>query len=170
MSKELYNWYKEHGICARCGGADAVKGKTRCVTCADKEAELHRRYWERQKKDKDRAKKKAEYFRAYQKERYKRLKEAGLCVDCGKPQTKASTVYCLECYVKYNRRREARKNDIARNERKAYGMCYVCAEPVGKCGTMCDKCYEMVCANLPKKMHQSLYMLRKQQNKALFGG
>ena len=165
----LYQWYKEHGICVKCGCEDAVKGKTRCVTCLEKEAEAQRKY--RAKETAEERQKRAERNKVYQRELYRQRKEAGVCVACGKPQSARSTVYCIDHAIKNQRGNNKRKSGIERHERKSYGKCYVCNEPVGtKCNSMCDKCYEMVCANLPKKMHQSLYMMRKQQNKAVFGG
>lgn len=166
--KLLYEWYKEHGICVRCGQMDAVKGKTKCVTCLEKNAESQRRL--REKKSAEELELQAEKNKAYYRERYQKLKEAGLCVNCAKPQVSTSKVYCIDCAIKNQRRNNKRKCGIERYERKVYGKCYVCNDPVGKNGNLCDKCYAMVCANLPTKMNEKLYKMHKQQNKAIFGG
>ena len=165
-NKLLYEFYKRHKICVRCGQESAVKGKTRCITCLEKDAESQRKT--RAQKTEEQLEIQREKNRIYAKERYKKLKEQGLCVNCGKPQTSTSEVYCIDCAIKNQRRNNKRKSGISRSERKAFGKCYVCNEPVGKCGTMCDKCYDMVCANLPKKMNSKLYNINKMQNKAIF--
>ena len=165
-NKLLYEFYKGNGICVNCGQEKAVKNRVRCLNCLEKGAESQRRI--RANKSTEELEIQNEKNRIYKKERYKKLKEAGLCVNCGKPQVSTSKIYCIDCAIKNQRRNNKRKCGIERYERKLYGRCYVCNEPVGKCGTMCDKCYEMVCANLPKKMNQSVYMMHKQQNKAIF--
>ena len=166
----FYEYNKSHGICVQCACEDAVKGKTRCVTCLEKNAEYQRK--KIQKETDEQRQLRAEKNKVYQRELYRQRKEAGLCVACGKPQSAKSTVYCIDHAIKNQRGNNKRKKSgIERHERKSYGKCYVCNEPVGtKCNSMCDKCYAMVCANLPQKMHQSLYMMHKQQNKAVFGG
>lgn len=165
--KSLYEFYKSVKICYQCGKNSVAKGKTRCLDCLEKMAESQRKRFERETEEerKIRLQKNKERSR----KRYQERKSQGLCVNCNKPQSIHSTVYCIDCAIKNQRRNDKKKSGIQRNERSAYGKCYVCNEPVGKCGTMCDKCYSMVCANLPKKMNQSLYKIHKQQNKAIFG-
>lgn len=165
-NKDLYEFYKRNKICVSCGQEKAVKNRVRCFDCLEKNRDCSRKRLEKETEEEKRAR--LAYDNAYKKIRYKEMKNNGLCVNCGKPQSRKSTVLCLDCAIKNQRRNEKKKSGIERYERKLYGKCYVCNEPVGKCGTMCDKCYEMVCANLPKKMTTAVYMMHKQQNKAIF--
>ena len=165
-SRLLYEFYKRNGICVNCGQIKSAKGRVRCINCLEKGAESQRR--RRLEKTEEELEKERKQRRDYRRKYYYENKEKGLCVNCGKPRTSTSKIYCIDCAIKNQKKNNKRKCGIERYERKNYGKCYVCNEPVGKCGTMCDKCYEMVCANLPKKMNQSVYMMHKQQNKAIF--
>lgn len=164
--KLLYEFYKRNGICVNCGQMKAASGRVRCLNCLEKGAESQRN--RRLLKTEEELQKEREHRKEYSRKRYYENKAKGLCVHCGKPQTPASEIYCIDCAIRNQRRNNKKKCGIERYERKKYGRCYVCNEPVGKCGTMCDKCYEMCCNNLPKKMNESLYKMHKQQNKAIF--
>lgn len=44
-AKALYDWYKSHGICVKCGQRDAIKGGSRCAECVERDRlwrEAHR--------------------------------------------------------------------------------------------------------------------------------
>lgn len=88
-----YNWYKSHGICPRCGCHDAAKGRAYCLDCLDKQAVATMRY------KKDHTDKNREYCR----ERYKKAKEAGICVRCFQKKARTGKVICQTCF---NRIRE----------------------------------------------------------------
>lgn len=45
--RESYAFFREIGLCTRCGQAPAREGKTRCQACADKE-----NAWQRQERSK----------------------------------------------------------------------------------------------------------------------
>lgn len=82
--------------------------------------------------------------------RYEKLKTEGLCVNCGKHRAVKGQIYCLECKAK-NKKRENKtiEGKIARSERNAYGLCYICGEELGNVGRkLCSKCSERSLKNL----------------------
>ena len=157
--KLLYEFYKSHGVCVRCGQENAVSGKTKCVVCLEKDAESQRKC--RAKKSEEELRRLLEKDKAYKRERYQKFKAAGLCVTCSKPRSPGSKIYCIDCAIKNQRRNSKRRCSIERYGKSAYGKCYVCNEPVGKNGTMCDRCYAMVCSNLPKRMKPYLWGIQR---------
>lgn len=52
MTRELYDWYKSHGVCVRCRVRDARPGKTQCLLCMSDAAD----YYEAHKSRRDKAK------------------------------------------------------------------------------------------------------------------
>lgn len=165
--KDLYEFYKRNKICVNCGQEKAVSNRVRCFECLEKGRERARArvLAETSEQREIRLAK----MKEYRKNRIEKLKEQGLCINCRKPQCSLSTVYCIDCAIKNQRRNNKRKTGIDRNERKNYRMCYICGEHlIHKQNALCDKCYAMVCANLHKKMNQTVYMIHKSQNKAIF--
>ena len=141
-AKLLYEFYKSHGICVRCGQSNAVKGKVMCLPCAEKSADSIRRSLA--KKTEEELKQQAAKNRIAKKEWYEKRKRLGICVKCGKDNP--GRVYCTECSA---------KNVVRKPKKiKMRGKCYMCSEPVAKRGDLCSKCYSMVCANLPLKMSE----------------
>lgn len=165
--ESLYDFYKRNKICVYCGQENAAPNRVSCINCLEKQREAQRRL--REKETPEKREKRLEYSREYNRKKREERKNTGKCIHCDKKVIKPGTSFCLEHYIKNKKNNDKRKQPIERNERKSYGKCYVCNEPIGaKCNSMCDKCYAMVCANLPQNMHRSLYMMRKQQNKAIF--
>jgi predicted amidophosphoribosyltransferase len=72
LCRELYHGYKEHGICARCGGQWAEPGYVFCKTCIDKNRKS-------QEKHDPTGDKKRERMRILRENR----RAAGLCFSCG---------------------------------------------------------------------------------------
>ena len=74
MNKDLYYWYKDHGICTKCGRENAEPEKTMCSECLEK----NRKYDKKRYKDPK--------YREQQKIRCKtyreRKKASGLCKCC----------------------------------------------------------------------------------------
>lgn len=151
-SKETYQWYKDHGICVKCKREDAEYGRTKCSECLEKEAE------------KVRAKRLAnpKSQKEYTKIRRERLKESGLCVWCGKPLSKYSKCFCVDCRVK-NQRNNEKKKTIARSERPSYGMCYRCGERI-ESGKLCKKCKATSLNNLPNEVPEGFIRATKRMN------
>ena len=87
-----YQWYKSHGICPRCGQADAAKGRVYCLNCLDKEAVATMVY--KSKHDM------SEYNRQNCRERYYKAKEEGTCVRCKQNKAREGKVTCQTCFNK----------------------------------------------------------------------
>lgn len=87
-----YNWYKSHGICPRCGQADAVKGKVFCLNCLDRQAVAAMVY--RSSHDT------TESNRVRCRERYRKARETGICVRCYQNKAREGKATCQICFSK----------------------------------------------------------------------
>lgn len=104
MGGDNYAWYKERGICVDCHAADAEKGKTRCTECRLKALNSYAEYRLRETPEKREKRLKRQH--EYCVSRYHRLKEEGMCVDCGKRKA-VNNVRCPMCrYLNNIRRRK----------------------------------------------------------------
>lgn len=97
--KERYRWYREHGICPRCGQRYADPGVVYCGPCRKRIAILTDR------NDPGRINR-----NAYNQQRRAKLKSDGICTDCGKAPAEEGHVRCAHCEQK------------ARESRKRYGI------------------------------------------------
>lgn len=111
------------------------------------------------------------YHRKYMREYRKMLKENKMCVCCGKQDafTLIGKKICYECLEKYHKRRgygfkkpkKVKQQNIPRNERYDYGLCYICGKPKekfelkwsGKENRLCLMCYQRV-LKVSKTTHQ----------------
>jgi len=159
-SQELYLWYKSMGICPQCGTNKAAPHRVRCEECLLKNAESS----EKQREGKPGTIRKQRH-RSYLKNLRNIRKENGLCVWCGKPICSSSTVFCIDCKLKNQKKNEQRKSGIERNERPNYGFCYTCGEPLDRDGRVCKKCAEKMAANLPKNRNNINW---RNDNKLMF--
>ena len=174
--KERYADLKSRGICVYCKTAPAEDGKTTCQICrekqrqqtAEKRAALKRLGFcvecgsnriygtetlcpvcSAKKYVDNRRRKNPEYDKQYQHDRKERLKDAGLCIKCGKRQAENGKSRCRQCNISERARaRVYRGNQIPRHERPAYGMCYFCGTKIDS-GKVCETCRERNIKNLP---------------------
>jgi hypothetical protein len=137
-----YQWYKKNGICVQCLRYDASPGKVRCEVCLAKNAEVARK-----RREKMKSVSRAEEYRKMRETR----KEQGLCIWCGKPRCSYSSVFCIDCRIKNQRKNNARKKGVARSERPLYGMCYRCGKQVRLGDKLCPECRNQSIDNLPEK-------------------
>lgn len=158
--QELYAWYKQMGICPQCGTNKAAPNRVRCEECLAKNAESA---------NKRRKINPAPSRKAYYKSLREKRKEDGLCIWCGKPTCSSSTVFCIDCKIKNQRRNEQRKSGIDRSERKEYGLCYICGKPAVDGKKLCEDCNKNLCGNLPQSKGGKNYKRWKQQNELIFG-
>ena len=142
--RERYYWYKEHGICVRCGQEDAAPGKVKCEECAAKEATRRLAAYYRQGK----AQQAADLQR--HKVRYARRKALGLCTDCGKTVSTGKRL-CLDCSLR-RRRYDKRYFDAHRRVKTDFsdGLCRLCNEPVVPGKKLCARHYAIAAANARK--------------------
>ena len=96
LHHELYEWYKDHGICPGCRKAWADPGKVYCGPC------YRKRQYSNERSDPGRVKR-----NAYDKERKARLKAEGICVGCGKKPAMEGRLKCQKCQTKQNESNKA---------------------------------------------------------------
>lgn len=158
--KEGYQLMKSLGLCVGCNKRKAAPGKVYCELC---EARLLENYHRRRmviSEEKKRLIREKDNKRKAQV--YAERKKKGLCVSCGKRQTK-NGVQCIECVIRCKRNRNKRlerqrcqngtewKNEIARCEYPQYGICYICCKnSVMKDKKVCEDCYEKICVGCRK--------------------
>lgn len=120
---ELYEWRKAHHICTYCGHENAVKGKTRCVTCAEKLSERSSKRYAAKTYHTE------ESFNAARKR--KKLRDLriafGVCTRCGKHNSTPGYQTCSFC------RNRDRSRDAANRRKKGIyprddysGLCVMC--------------------------------------------
>lgn len=141
-NKDLYEFYKGYNICAHCGQNKAAPGIRVCFECRDKQNQRARRRRERETEEEREIR--LAKAREYNKKQREVMKEEKKCILCNKKAIDKSNTFCLEHYLDNKKNNDERKQSININDRKNYGICYVCSAPVGKRGSMCDKCYGKV--------------------------
>lgn len=120
--RHSYYWLKQRGICVKCNSEYAEPGKIHCADCAEyfriKSNEYLHKPGEKQK------------IAARGKARYERLKENGLCVQCGKKPAYSHNghtyIVCYECYIK---RRKSSTKYLKEKKNKYWdeqGLCIWC--------------------------------------------
>lgn len=138
FEKETNEWYSSKGICIVCHTENAQKGHKLCFRClADK----------REKNKPDRR-----CRNQYVKERYKRLKENGICVVCGKKEATAG-VRCLECNIKNiksDKERRLKSGTIPRSLMGNGEYCSTCGKPTENGNKLCERCYKNSLQNIKK--------------------
>lgn len=86
----MYDWYKSHGICPRCGQADAAKGRVYCLNCLDKQAVAEMFY----RSTHDTGNK------ARCRERYWKARANGICVRCYQNKARDGKAICQRCFMR----------------------------------------------------------------------
>lgn len=159
-NQELYAWYKQMGICSQCGTNKAAPNRVRCEECLAKNAESA---------DKHRKIKPIASRKTYNRNLREQRKQNGLCIWCGKPICSTSTVFCIDCKIKNQRRNDKRKSGTERSERHEYGLCYICGKRAVEGKRLCKECYKRSCGNLPENKGGANYRNWKQRNELIFG-
>ena len=109
-------YLSERHICPRCGKAPAVQGMSMCCDCLYRNAEYSIEYY---RNNKDKA-------QTYAKNRYKSLKQEGICVKCGKRKAAPGRVSCKQCLGKERDKASVRR---AANNNKPIDSCRRCNSP-----------------------------------------
>lgn len=106
--RELYRWYKDHGICTYCKRVPAEPGRTQCKACTKR---IKAR---RDRQDPGREKRNAR-TNAWRE----RMKAEGRCVNCGSPAVPGRT-HCKACAKKQKESSQVRqiRKRIARENAK----------------------------------------------------
>lgn len=142
--KQMDDYYriKDLGICVKCRKEKAQNGYTMCIICRMEEREIKKKNMEGEEKD---------VIYKKHRDRYKRLKDAGLCVFCGKTR-ESQSVLCNKCKNKQIIHRRIMRHQnagISRGERPNYAECYICGSPICKeSEKLCDRCLDNARKNI----------------------
>lgn len=109
MVRAIQERRKAAGICIDCKKAKASPGRVRCADCLAKER-IHSKKW-RMNKSIDEYEEK---ILAPRRARRQRLKEAGICVICGKVDAEDGMTRCKACAIRQN---AARRESYWRQKR-----------------------------------------------------
>ena len=110
-NREMYWWYRDHGICPNCRRAYSEPGRSLCKACARRQKALADRndpggVVRNEKLREWRAQKQAE----------------GLCSQCGKNKAVEGRTYCAKClkyFKEYQQVRRIRERIRRENEKEA---------------------------------------------------
>lgn len=137
-----YWYWKNKGRCVRCHCQDALtlNGRAYCGDCGEKRRNRAIEYAQTHNRN------------AANREQYRRKRETGLCVKCGKPALPGKA-RCLECAVKLKERDRQRNLDRHKDTnfpRGGNGVCYMCnKKPVMTGQRLCPGCAAICRDNLP---------------------
>lgn len=160
-NRELRQWYKDGGICPRCGKNNLFGDEKACPECNALAYSYHTRRAQRLGK---------EYINQkqadYQKIIYKRRSEQGVCTRCGKRKAMEPYKMCGICRAKDKKRKEKYAKP-SRSERWKQGLCYFCDSPIKDGYKVCEKHYQM---NIEKANSSKAKDARKEliDNKILY--
>lgn len=125
-------YYKSIGRCPRCNGKNKLmEGENVCPDCQVKA------YEQSLKRDKEHYNK---MHREWEKKRYEKRKENGLCTRCGKHKPKEGQLRCEYCIAKYSASRDIKDYHLSRFER---GLCRWCDNPVENGYRVCEYHHQM---------------------------
>ena len=144
--KALRTFYKDHGICYRCGIRNAENGRYTCLLCMDKERERNRRYRETHPLTEAQRK----HNRIMVNSRRDTLKAQGICVDCGKHPAANGRIRCTECLIKDRERhiKKDRERGVIPWELRGNGYCWLCCKPIPDGVKQCEDCRKKSTAGL----------------------
>ncbi len=130
-----------------------------CWECIEKEKEYDRN---KREKNKDDCKKK-------DNEKYKILKEQGICTYCKHEKAAGGKTKCNKCLAIIRNRRNSKKTDIDRSERISYGLCYICGKnKLMKGKGVCEICYKKRIESISKIMYMAVSEEWKQDNSFIY--
>ena len=154
-----YFWYKEHHICVECHTEEATPHSTRCASCLAN----------RRERDREHAKKRRQSieYRIKQKELYHarrdRLKEAGICTNCGKHKARQGKTTCTVCATKVAIEQKNRTKPISFQLRAELGICYRCHKPVVEGYRLCKEHLALQREHM-QKAYERRIQLAKEKN------
>lgn len=160
-SREVREFYKQYGLCPRCGKNKLIGDEKNCLECSANGYEQTMRN-RREKGVEHYNKLHAEWER---KERVKR-EENHLCVRCGKRKADYGYKTCGICREKIRNYKRKQTVSSKRKEWEENGGCFFCGEPVKTGYKVCEKHYQI---NLEKlnnpKCKEASEKIKKDNNK-----
>ncbi len=148
--REMYAWRKTHHICVKCGQRDAIKGRARCIMCAEKGRE---RDAKRHAMEKLEYRTEEKYISLCRINKLYDLRVAfGVCTDCGKRNALSGYTKCNECMIKRRRKSEEKRRKAGVFPRDSYSnLCAICNKKTPLNGQkLCKECYEKSLQSLAK--------------------
>lgn len=171
--RDWYLWCKGHGVCTYCHNDYAMVGSTYCPSCADQKSVQGARRYAALKDDKEQYAKHLLDESRRRRIRKQKRRDAGICWMCGKHPAKEGHTKCYECLIAQRRRRiEKSRQSIPREERSAYGMCYICGAPVISGFNVCQLHYDhmITIGKILTEKREAQRKRIKQNNDLIFGG
>ena len=97
MNSEDYRWYRQHRICTRCLKVPADPGHTTCERCLMEQREhAKRKVFEMSMEEYER-------MLARNRDKYRILKDNGICVACRSERAVPGKTRCTECAKRHTR-------------------------------------------------------------------
>lgn len=160
-SREVREFYKQHGLCPRCGKNKLIGDEKNCLECSAYGYEVTMRS-RRSKGVEHYNKAHADWAR---KEHAKRL-ENGICTRCGKRKADYGYKTCGICREKMRNQKRKKSIGTKRNEWVEKGLCYFCGEPVKPGYKVCEKHYQTALESLDNpKCKEATAKMKKDNNK-----
>ena len=156
-AKETYEFRKKRGFCVKCGKNRAFHNFVMCPECIEKD---HTRYANRAPETEEQREKR----NLRRSETYRKRKENGLCVRCGKKKNGSGT-HCAECCIKHKRaKNEWRMRNGLKKGYADAGLCIRCGDQPVEGRNLCKTCLEKQresarCARcfIPRQMKIEIY-------------
>lgn len=157
--RKTREFYKQYGLCPRCGKNKLFGDEKVCLECSAKGYAYSM---------KNRRKKGKENYNKYQAElsrkTYKMRNENGICTRCGKKNADygyKTCGICREKLRKYRRENYVHKQD----EWVKNGLCFFCGDAVKKGYKVCEKHYAINLKNLNNpKCKEATEKIKKSNN------
>lgn len=130
--KELRVWYKENHICPRCHRPLTNEKTIMCKYCLAVDRDRPRNGGNR------------EQHAQRNKERKNRLKQDGMCIECGKRKAESGRVMCKWCNERNNARQREASRKAGKLPRFMFGdgeHCAICGKLTENGKKLCAACY-----------------------------
>lgn len=153
-------WYREHGICPRCGKNDIMGDEGMCPECRARSYEVNMRSRERLGKDHYNA----THSQWARNEHQRRIAE-GICTRCGKRKADGGYKTCGICRERDRNKKLMKYGKPDRKDRAAQGLCFFCDNPIKDGYKVCEKHYQMCIAHLDdERCKKATEKMKKQMN------
>ena len=138
-TKKTREFYKQNGICPRCGKNEILGDEKMCPECKARTYETVMK-----NRDKDHYNK---THREWSKKEYQKRIEAGICTRCGKRDADKGYRTCGLCREKDTNKRRIRNYKQPREDRIKQGLCYFCDNPVVDGLKVCEEHRQLAIKN-----------------------
>ena len=137
-SKDTRKFFKDLGLCPRCGKNKLFGDEKECPECTAKEYEVTMRSRNSLGKDHYNS-----VHSEWSKNNHRKLIEQGICTRCGKRKADYGYKTCGICRSKIRNYNRIKYGKPDRSERYKQGLCFFCDNPVKSGYKVCEKHYQM---------------------------